>query len=68
MLRAAEARVAWNGDKKRWEVRIQVGAEVVKRPISKGESEDSIRAQAVQIAHDEGYELDPARVVVDKAA
>src|SRR5260370_523315 len=34
MLRADHASVGWNPEKKRWEVRIQVGGEVMKRPIS----------------------------------
>ena len=67
MLRADQARISYNGDKKRWEVRIQVGGEVVKRPISKGGSDDLLRSQAMEIARDEGYELDPAHVTIDQA-
>jgi len=67
MMRADLAKVEWNAEKKRWEVHIQVGAEVVKRPIPK-HTEDSgeaaLREAAVQTAHDEGYEIDPASVEI----
>lgn len=67
MVRADSAKVEWNAAKKRWEVHIQVGAEVVKRPIPKHTEEagePALRAAAVETAHDEGYELDPANVEI----
>ena len=70
MVRANSAKVDWNAAKKRWEVHIQVGAEVVKRPIPKhteDAGEPALRAAAVETAHDEGYELDPAKVEVAAA-
>lgn len=71
MLRADHASVAWNAAKKRWEVRIQVGAEVMKRPIpnlASNAGSEALLPQAVAIARDEGYELDPARVVLEVPA
>ena len=68
MMRANSAKVEWNADKKRWEVHIQAGAEVVKRPIAKHteeSGEQALRDQAVITARDEGYELDPANVAVE---
>ena len=67
MLRADQARVGWNPEKKRWEVRIQVGSEVMKRPIPQPHEtgEADLKVQAVATAKDEGYELDPGHVVVD---
>src|SRR5215471_9531654 len=35
MMQADGARVEWNPAKKRWEVHILIGAEIIKRPISK---------------------------------
>jgi hypothetical protein len=70
MVRADNAKVEYNSDKKRWEVHIQVGEEVVKRPISKpiGESgEQALKQQAVATARDEGYELDPANVAIEES-
>ncbi len=68
MLKADEAKIEWNSDKKRWHVVIQVGAEVIKRGVgdSREAGEDALRTLAVQTAKDEGYELDPARVSVVK--
>ena len=71
MLRADHASVGWSPEKKRWEVRIQVGAEVMKRQISppRGESgEEALKAKAVEIAKDEGYDLDPANVAVEQSS
>ncbi len=70
-LRADHASVAWSGEKKRWEVRIQVGGEVMKRQISlpRGESDgEALKAKAIEIAKDEGYDLDPANVTVEQAS
>lgn len=77
MLRPDNARVDWDEHKKRWEVRIQVGAEVIKRPLSKqlqraAEREegstaffDTLKSEAASIAKDEGYDLEPAQVQVE---
>ena len=67
MMRANNAKVEWNTDRKRWEVHIHIGEEVVKRPIPKhteDAGEQALKAQAVTTARDEGYELDPANVEV----
>ena len=68
MLKADEAKIEWNTDKKRWHVVIQVGGEVIKRWVadSRETGDDALRTVAVQTAKDEGYELDPARVSVVK--
>lgn len=63
MLHADSAKVAWNTQKKHWEVHILVGAEVIKRPIPKKISgEDALKTQAVATARDEGYEVNPEQV------
>jgi hypothetical protein len=67
MIRANEAKVEWNAAKKQWQVVIQVGAEVIRRPCPK-ESHDAaeaeLRSVAVQTAKDEGYDVDAANVAV----
>jgi len=67
MLHADRAKVEWNSGKKRWEVHILVGAEVIKRTIEKPPadlSEAALKELAVAIARDEGYEIGPDRVDV----
>jgi len=69
MLRADRASVAWSAEKKHWEVRIQVGEEVMKRKISppRGEARaEALKAIALQVAKDEGYDLDPANITVEQ--
>lgn len=67
MLRANNARVEWDKARKRWEVHIFVGAEVIKRPIAKSVAESgeaALRDLAIQTAKDEGYDLDPSAVAI----
>jgi hypothetical protein len=67
MVKATSAKVEWDSAKKRWEVHIEVGAEVIKRPIDEKTAQagdEAIRSAAVKIADDEGYQLDPASVQI----
>ena len=69
MLKAEKATVNWDPAKKEWHVRVQIGEEVIKRPLSKtprDASEDVLRSQAVETALDEGYEVDAAQVVIQR--
>lgn len=71
MLRADSATVAWNAEKKHWEVRIQIGEEVIKRAIDLPREQTAagaLSAKAVEIAKDEGYDLNPANVSVHDTA
>lgn len=71
MLHADGATVEWNPDKKHWEVRILVGAEVIKRPIPKriaDSGEAALKAQAVTTARDEGYEVNLEQVAFVEAS
>jgi len=70
MIVADGARVEWDRAKKRWEVHILVGAEVIKRPISRhiaesGEAE--LKREALSIARDEGYEMDPQKIAIEES-
>jgi hypothetical protein len=73
MLKADNATVEWEDEKKRWEVHLKIGAEVIKRPLALASHDpdqrpsDDVKSQAVALARDEGYELDPSRVVVAPA-
>lgn len=67
MIRADSAKVGWDSDKKRWLVRIQIGEEVIRRPLPKNPQdtgEDVLRSLAVETAKDDGYEVDPANVAI----
>jgi hypothetical protein len=66
-MRANNARVEFDKTHNRWEVHIYVGAEVIKRPITKTEAESgeaALKTLAIQTAKDEGYDVDPASVSV----
>ena len=67
MIRANEAKVEWNAAKKQWQVVIQVGAEVIRRPCPKNPQESAdadLRSVAVETAKDEGYEVDPDHIAI----
>ena len=70
MMLADGARVEWDSHKKRWEVHILVGEEVIKRPIDKHVAESgaaALKEAALGIAHDEGYEMDPQKVAIEES-
>lgn len=67
MIKANDAKVEWNDEKKHWQVVIQVGAEVIRRQCQKtprDAGEADLRNLAISTARDEGYDLDPARVSI----
>ena len=66
LMPATAAKIEWSPSHKRWEVHIEVGAEVIKRPIPDSENmaPEALTARAVEIAKDEGYALDPAKITV----
>ncbi len=67
MIRANEAKVEWNPAKKHWQVVIQVGEEVIRRPCPKKPQQANdadLRSVAIQTARDEGYDLDEAAVSI----
>lgn len=68
MLRADSATVNWDQAKKAWQVRLEIGKEVIKRACKVARDTDDQRLQslALETARDEGYELDAARVVVSR--
>jgi hypothetical protein len=69
MLRADSAKMQWDSVKKQWNVEIQIGAEVIKRPLLnylEATADQILRARAVEIAQDDGYDLDAARVSITR--
>jgi hypothetical protein len=69
LVRANSAKVDCDPKDKRWHVHIQVGAEVIKRPLEKCQDnagEDTLRAEAVETAKAEGYDLDASKVTIER--
>ena len=67
MVKANDAKVEWNQDRKHWQVVIQIGAEVIRRQCAKtpeDADQATLRDLAVATAKDEGYLLDPSHVTV----
>jgi len=67
VIQATKASVDWDAQKKLWHVRVQIGEEVIKRPLEKtpqDANEAALRSKAVETAKDEGYDVDPATVAI----
>jgi hypothetical protein len=66
MTKAAQAQVNWDSQKKSWQVRIQVGEEVIKRPakVAANAADETLRALAVTVAQDEGYAVEASQVTI----
>ena len=67
-MRSPVTDVSWDETKKCWQVRIQVGAEVIKRPAHEPREADDamLRSVAARTASDEGYTIDPDAVTVHR--
>jgi len=65
-MRADRVEVSWNADKHKWLVRIEVGSEVIRRHCDSPQNtdEEKLRNAAEQTVADEGYQVDPSRIVV----
>lgn len=67
MVRADEAKVEWNAEKKHWQVVIHVGAEVIRRTCRdnpRESADEDLRTVALATAKDEGYDLDASHVSI----
>jgi hypothetical protein len=67
VIKATKASVDWDAHKKQWHVRVQIGEEVIKRPLDKtaqDANEETLRSKAVETAKDEGYAVDPATIAI----
>jgi hypothetical protein len=65
-MRADGADVSWDAAKSKWLVRIKSGEEVILRhcDVPKGTDEKSLRAAVQKTLNDEGYEAEPARILI----
>lgn len=69
-LTAESASVNWDTKKKIWMTSIKVGAEVIRRWSDKSMPQNAgdalLRAWVVQTTKDEGYEMAPERVRIER--
>lgn len=69
-ITAVNASVRWDNKKKNWITSIKVGAEVIRRspdrPLPPDAADDALRAWVIQTARDEGYEITPERVRIER--
>lgn len=69
-IAAEAASVRWDAKKKNWITSIKVGAEVIRRssdrPIAQDAADDVLRTWVVQTAKDEGYDLSPGKVQIER--
>lgn len=65
-MRADKVEVSWDLAKSKWLVRIQSGEEVIRRHCDapKSADEPTLRSAARETTVDEGYEADPAGIVI----
>ncbi|MGA2075208.1 MAG: hypothetical protein ABSH52_17090 [Terriglobia bacterium] len=67
-MRADGAEVSWDAAKSKWLVRIKSGEEVIRRHCDapKDANETSLRSAVQKTLSDEGYEADPARILINE--
>lgn len=65
-MQADRVEVSWDAGKHNWLVRIEVGAEVIRRHCKypRDADEQTLRAAATQTVSDEGYEVDQTSIAV----
>ena len=67
-MRADGAEVSWDAAKSKWLVRIKSGEEVIRRHCDAPKNADktSLRSAVEKTLKDEGYEADPARILINE--
>ena len=68
LLPADRAEVSWDNENSRWLVRIHVGEEVIRRRWkgAKDAGPQTLQADAVKMAKEEGYDLASDKVAVQR--
>jgi hypothetical protein len=58
--------LSWDTGKSKWLVRIEAGAEVIRRycDLAKDADDNTIRTAAQKTVQDEGYDLNPAALTI----
>ena len=67
-MRADRVEVSWDTAKSNWLVRIQAGEEVIRRhcDLPQNADEQTLRAAAQKTVADEGYEVEPAAMSIQR--
>jgi hypothetical protein len=67
-MQADRVEVSWDAGKRKWLVRIEVGAEAIRRYCDQSHEADEgkLRAAALQTTLDEGYQIDSSRISVSR--
>ena len=67
-MHADSADVSWDAAKSKWLVRIKAGEEVIRRHCDapRDADETSLRSAVQKTLNDEGYEADPARILINE--
>ena len=65
-MRADRVEISWDAAESKWLVRIETGEEVIRRhsQAPKDADEASLRSAAQKTLQDEGYEPEPAQVII----
>jgi hypothetical protein len=65
---ADRAEVSWDAAKSKWMVRIESGEEVIRRhwDLPKNADDQALRSAALQTVQDEGYEIDPSKLTIQR--
>jgi hypothetical protein len=67
-MRADRAEVSWDAEKSKWQIRIVVGEEVIRRycDLPQTASETDLRAAAQKTLADEGFESDGGAITIQQ--
>jgi hypothetical protein len=65
-MKADRVEASWDKDKKSWLIRIEVGAEVIRRHVEAPQTADdqALRTATEKATADEGYEVAAANIAV----
>jgi hypothetical protein len=65
-MKADRVEASWDKEKKSWLIRIEVGAEVIRRHVEAPQTADDqvLRTATEKATGDEGYDISAANIVV----
>jgi hypothetical protein len=70
LMQAQNASIRWENQKKRWTVTIRIGGEAIRRfldhSFSHDAEDDALRNMVISTARDDGYELGPESVGIER--
>jgi len=68
-MRADLTEVSWDAEKSKWQIRIAVGEEVIRRycDLPQNTSETDLRAAAQKTLADEGFESDGTAITIQQS-